>query len=143
MIFSASISFLKPRTTNNQLKCCFSLCSSVLLPLPSLQWYDLNASFCILCLSAGRPQRGGLPEDGMCQPRSGHQELLQGAVDLKKTTTKKNASKVLKFAERRDENSQKQPAALPFLNAPQNLPTVLFLPTDKLRLLTIVYFALL
>lgn len=30
---------------------------------------------------AGRSECGGLPEDGMCQPHSSHQKLLQGAVD--------------------------------------------------------------
>lgn len=62
----------------------------VLLFLLFREWYDLNASDCILCLSAGRPECGGLPEDGMCQPRSGHQELLQGAAD-------KNAARLEMF----------------------------------------------
>lgn len=45
-----------------------------------LKCHDLNTSVCILCLSAGRTQCGRLPEDGMCQPHSSHQTLLQGAV---------------------------------------------------------------
>lgn len=48
----------------------------VLLLFLFRDWYELNASVCILCLSAGRRERGGLPEDGMCQSHSGHQELL-------------------------------------------------------------------
>lgn len=55
-------------------------------PLPPFfflfrQSYDPNVSICILCLSAGWTECRRLPEDGMCQPHSSHQELLQGAVN--------------------------------------------------------------
>lgn len=92
--FQQSVSALKTRTVTKK-RDGFNA-AAVFVPLPFFlfhlfsAWYDLNASVCILCLSAGRPERGGLPEDGMCQPHSGHQELLQGTVD-------KNGLKVSKL----------------------------------------------
>lgn len=93
--FQPSVSALKHQ--NKQLKKRDSFnAAAVFVPLPFFlfhlfrAWHELNVSVCILCLSAGRPERGGLPEDRMCQPHSGHQELLQGTVD-------KNALKVSKL----------------------------------------------
>lgn len=54
--------------------------ASFFLLVFSLKCRDLNVSVCILCLSAGRTQCGRLPEDGMRQPHSSRQTLLQGAV---------------------------------------------------------------
>lgn len=49
--------------------------------------YDMNVSVYILCLSAGRPERGWTPKDRMCQPHSSHQNLFQGNMIIWKLRT--------------------------------------------------------
>lgn len=69
----------------------------------------------------------------MCQPHSGHQELLQGAVD-------KNAFLKLWNEEMKTVKKNLPRCSLQTVLKPQ---TLLFLPVDELRSHTIVYFALL